>query len=64
MPDMDRRLGPWRLRVWGLALNFVGNALALFGVARVMRGGSAWLLATGILITVLCIAALATPSRG
>jgi len=64
MLDMDRRLGPWRLRVWGLGLNLVGNALALFGIARLMRGGAPWLLVLGALITLACIIALAAPSRG
>lgn len=64
MIDMDRTLGPWRLRVWGLLANFVGNVLALFGIVRVMRGGSAGLLVLGASVTVVCIALLAIPSRG
>jgi len=64
MIDMDRNLGPWRLRVWGLVANFVGNVLALVGIVRVMRGGAPWLLVAGGVITVICVALLAIPSRG
>lgn len=64
MIDMDRKLGPWRLRLWGLIANLVGNALALFGIVRVVRGGSPALLIAGGLITVACVAALSIPSRG
>ena len=63
MPDMDRRLGPWRLRAWGLALNFVGNAVALFGMVRLLDGGSARMLASGIAVSGACLAALAIPPR-
>jgi len=63
MIDMDRTLGRWRLRVWGLVVNLIGNGLALFGVVRVMRGGSPWLAVLGIAITVCCFAALSIPSR-
>lgn len=61
---MDRKVGPWRLRLWGLIANLVGNVLALFGVVRVVRGGSPALLWVGGAITVACVAALALPSRG
>jgi len=64
MLDMDRKLGPWRLRVWGLALNLLGNAIALFGIVRVVRGGSPWLLVLGAAVTIVCVAALALPARG
>ncbi len=62
MLDMDRMFGPWRLRVWGLVLNLIGNAIALFGIVRVVRGGSPWLLAVGAGITIVCVAALALPA--
>ncbi|MDH3732560.1 MAG: hypothetical protein OEU54_03460 [Gemmatimonadota bacterium] len=64
MIDVDRKLGPWRGRVWGLVLNFVGNVIALVGLVRLMRGGSAWVLAFGLAVTLVCVAVLAVPSRG
>jgi hypothetical protein len=63
MIDLEKRFGPWGLRVWGLILNFVGNALALYGAAGVLRDGSRWpLLVLGLGITVLCVAVLAIPA--
>ena len=64
MIDPDRRLGPWRLRSWGLVVNFVGNAMALFGMVAFVERGSIGLLAAGVAITALCVAVLAIPSRG
>lgn len=62
MIQIDRRLGPWSLRVWGLILNLVGNALALFGLVRFVEEGAIGLLVLGAALTVACIAALALPS--
>lgn len=62
--DMDRRLGPWRLRLWGLIANFFGNILALFGIVRVVRDGSWGLLVAGGSITLVCVALLSIPARG
>jgi hypothetical protein len=63
MLDMDRKVGPWRLRVWGLALNFVGNVIALSGIVKLVQGGSPVLLIVGAALTVGCILALAIPGR-
>ena len=63
MLDMDRRLGPWRLRVWGLVLNLIGNAIALFGIVQVVEGGSPLLLVIGGGITMACVVALGLPAR-
>ncbi len=63
MIDLERRTGPWSLRVWGLIANFTGNALALYGAAGVLRDGSRWpLLVTGLLITLGCLLVLAVPT--
>jgi len=63
MIDLEKRIGPWSLRVWGLIANFVGNALALYGAAGVIRDGSRWpLLVLGLIITVGCLLALAVPT--
>jgi hypothetical protein len=62
--DLDRRLGPWSLRVWGLIVNLCANALALYGAAGVVRDGSRLpLLIAGGLITLACVLILALPSR-
>ena len=63
MIDLEKRTGPWSLRVWGLIANFIGNALALYGAAGVLRDGSRWpLLVTGLVITLGCVLVLAVPS--
>ena len=62
--DLEHRCGPWTLRVWGLILNLIGNALALYGAAALVQGKNGFsLLVTGILLTACCIAVLARPSR-
>jgi len=63
MIDLEKRIGPWSLRVWGLIANFVGNALALYGAAGVIRDGTRWpLLVIGLLVTALCLLVLAVPA--
>lgn len=63
MIDLEKRIGPWSLRVWGLIANFVGNALALYGAAGVVRDGSRWpIFVIGLLITVGCLLVLAVPA--
>lgn len=62
--DLDRRLGPWSLRIWGLIVNLCANALALYGAAGIVRDGSRLaLLIAGCLITLACVLILALPSR-
>ncbi|MCY3699438.1 MAG: hypothetical protein OXH46_07360 [Gemmatimonadetes bacterium] len=61
---LARRVGPWSGRVWGLVLNLVANAVALWGVSSVMRTGGGWTwVVVGCAATVACIAVLARPSR-
>ena len=63
MIDFERQIGPWSVRVWGLILNFMGNALALYGAAGVLRNGSRWpILVIGLLLTVGCVLILAIPT--
>lgn len=62
MIKLDRRIGPWPLRVWGLVLNFFGNALAIYGAIGVIREGSRWpLLVVGLVLTISCLLILAKP---
>ena len=63
MINIDRRFGPWPGRVWGLILNFIGNALAIFGAIGFIRDGSRLLfLIIGIVVTLGCLLLLAIPS--
>ncbi|MGB3863136.1 MAG: hypothetical protein WBE11_08855 [Candidatus Aminicenantaceae bacterium] len=64
MMNLDRKIGPWPLRVWGLVLNFIGNALAIYGAIGFIRDGSRLpLLIFGVVVTLTCILALAKPSE-
>jgi len=64
MIDLDRRLGLWPLRVWGLILNFIGNALAIYGAIGFIRDGSRLpLLVIGGGITLVCLLLLAKPGN-
>jgi hypothetical protein len=63
MIDLERRFGPWALRVWGLILNFFGNALAVYGLIGVVHDGSRLLpFLIGAGITGFCLLILAKPS--
>jgi hypothetical protein len=65
MIDVDRKIGPLRLRAWGLVVNFFANAAALVGLAQVMGGGNGWpLLIGGAAVTALCLGVCAIPARG
>jgi hypothetical protein len=61
--DLERRLGPWSLRVWGLIANLLANATALYGAAGMLRDGSGTaIFITGLTATVVCLLVLATPA--
>ena len=38
MIDLDRRYGIWSGRVWGLIVNLLANALALYGLVGFLAG--------------------------
>jgi len=64
MIDLERRCGPWSLRVWGLIVNLLANALALFGLVGFLRDGTHLApLILGATVTLACVLVLATPSR-
>lgn len=64
MINLEKKLGPWSLRVWGLILNLAANTLALYGAAGVVRNGSRLpLLILGCVFTLVCVLVLAVPSR-
>ena len=64
MINLERKSGPWTLRVWGLILNFFGNALLVYGALGVVRDGSRLpLLIAGGILTLTCILVLAIPDR-
>ena len=61
--DIDRRLGPMRLRAWFLIANFLFNAIALYGLSRLMVAGEGvGLMVVGILGTLGCLAVLSQPN--
>lgn len=50
-------------RIYGLIFNFIGNALAVYGLAGLVRDGSRLLIfLLGVLLTVVCILILANPT--
>lgn len=64
MIDIDRRVGPFSGRVWGLVLNLAANALALYGLVGFLRDGThVVLLIVGAVCTLACVLVLAQPSR-
>ena len=64
MIDLDRRYGIWTGRVWGLIVNLLANALALYGLVGFLRDGThVFPLVLGTLVTLTCVLWLAKPSR-
>ena len=64
MIDIDRRYGPFSGRVWGLILNLVANALALYGLVGFLRDGTHIVFLTvGVVCTLACVLVLARPSH-
>ena len=62
--DLDKKRGPWTLRVWGLILNLLANALAIYGAIGVVHDGTRWpWLVIGGGLTLCCVLVLARPSR-
>ena len=64
MMDLETRLGPATLRVWGLIANFAGNASLLYGAIGYVVDGSrlSWLLVGGA-VTLVSVLSLSSPSR-
>jgi hypothetical protein len=64
MIDLERRYGFLTGRVWGLIVNLLANALALYGLVGYLRDGTHVApLVLGVLVTAACILILAKPSR-
>ncbi len=58
---MVGKMKSWR--IWGLIANFVGNALAIFGLAGLVRDGSRLpIFLIGAAVSLVCILILAKPS--
>jgi hypothetical protein len=58
---MVGKMRSWR--IWGLIFNFIGNAVAMYGMAGLIKNGSrvpVFLLGAGV--TLVCILILAKPS--
>ena len=64
MIDLSQRFGICSLRVWGLVLNFIGNALAIYGAVGFIGSGSRLIvLIIGCCVTLACILILALPNK-
>jgi membrane protein YdbS with pleckstrin-like domain len=55
MPRMDeppelRGNSHWRMAVWSLRVGYVGLAVAAAGLIVTLAGGTAWILAAGVII--------------
>ena len=62
--DLEKKIGPLRLRSWGLILNLVGNVIALYGLAAFLKtGGGQIPLVLGSLMTVTIILILSKPAE-
>lgn len=60
--NLEHRLGPASLRLWGLILNFLANALLLYGAVGLFNDGSRGLaLGVGLVVTLACIVVLSAP---
>ena len=63
MINLERKIGPMRIRAWGLVLNMIANAIALYGLSRVLTGQGGWpMLILGVVLTVICIGVCAKPA--
>lgn len=60
---LERKAGPFRLRVWGLIVNFLANLAALYGLTQYLGSGNGLaFLAPGALITLAMIIVLSKPA--
>ena len=64
MINLERKIGPMRIRAWGLMVNFIANIVALYGMALTLggRGGTVWLV-VGVTGTIACVMILSQPVR-
>ncbi|MEM9263072.1 MAG: hypothetical protein AAGA22_05790 [Pseudomonadota bacterium] len=61
---LDERIGPLRVRAWGLGANLIANAIALYGLSLVLSGqGGYSLLVGGSVATVMLLLVLAVPAK-
>ncbi|PCI54361.1 MAG: hypothetical protein COB36_10245 [Alphaproteobacteria bacterium] len=64
MINLEKKIWGFRVRVWGLVANMIGNIIALYGLSRVMDDGSGWsILVIGAMITLVCIGVCALPVK-
>ena len=64
MMDLDQKVGLFSVRVWGLIVNLLANALALYGLTHYLRDGTHLAhLVAGLVVTGICILWLAKPSQ-
>ncbi len=64
MINLEKKIGPLKLRAWGLIINFIANAVALYGLAIYFNeSGSAFTMILGISLTVITILVVSIPSQ-
>ena len=64
MINLEKKIGPMRVRAWFLILNMAANAIALLGLSKVFAGNDGWpVLLIGTLFSVVCIAICAKPAE-
>lgn len=62
--NLEKKMGPLRVRSWGLIVNLMGNVLALYGLANYLKtGGGQVPLVLGSLITITVILILSKPAE-
>lgn len=62
--NIDRKLAGLRVRAWLLVVNFCFNAIAIYGLSRVVLGIDGWaVLSIGGLGTLGCLLLLSKPSE-
>ena len=60
--NLERRVGPASLRLWGLLVNFAANGLVLYGaIGYVSDGSRVPELLIGTAVTLTCIVVLSAP---
>lgn len=62
--NLERKIGPLRIRAWGLVVNFIANFITLYGLARFIAEREALpALVSGAAITFFCLIVLSRPAQ-
>jgi hypothetical protein len=64
MEFLQKKIGPFSGRMWGLVLNFIANGLAIHGAVRYMiRNESPVEMIVGIVSTVVICMVISVPDK-